>query len=62
MTELSVKSTPALQETQVRFLGQEDPQEKDVATHFNILAWTIPWTEGPGRSQSMGSRELDMTE
>ena len=51
-----------MQETQVRFLGQEDPQEKDVATHFNILAWTIPWTEGPGRSQSMGSRELDMTE
>ena len=54
MTELSVKSTPAMQETQVRFLGQEDPQEKDVATHSNILAWTIPWTEGPGRSQSMG--------
>ena len=51
-----------MQETQVRFLGQEDPQEKDVATHSNILAWRIPWTEGPGRSQSMGSQELDMTE
>ena len=58
----SVKSTPAMQETRVRFLGREDPQEKEVATHSNILAWTIPWTEALGRSQSTGSQELDMTE
>ena len=43
-----------MQETQVRFLGQEDPLEKEMATHSNILAWEIPWTEAPGRLQSMG--------
>ena len=39
----------------VRTLGQEDPLEKDMATHSSILAWEIPWTEKPGRLQSMGS-------
>ena len=42
-------------------LGQEDPLEKGMATHSSILAWRIPWTEEPGRLQSMGSQELDMT-
>ena len=41
-----------MQETQVRFLGQEDPLEKEMATYSSILAWEIPWTEGPGRLQS----------
>ena len=43
-----VKNLPAMQETQVRFLGQEDSLEKGMATHFSILARRIPWTEGPG--------------
>ena len=46
----------------VRFLGQEDSLEKDMATHSSILAGRIPWTEEPGRLQSMGSRRADMTE
>ena len=57
----SVNHLPAMQETQVRFLSQEDPLEKEVATHSTILAWRIPWTEEPGRLQSMGSQELDTT-
>ena len=58
----SVKNLPAMQETQVRFLGWEDPQEKEMATHSSILAWEIPWTEKPGELQSMGSqKELDTT-
>ena len=57
----SMKNLPALQETWVQFLGQEDPLEKEMATHFSVLAWRIPWTEEPGRLQSMGSQELDMT-
>ena len=44
-----VKNLPAMQETQVQSLGQEDPLEKEMATHFIILAWRIPWTEEPGR-------------
>ena len=52
-----VKNPPALQETPVGFLGQEDPLEKDMATHSSILAWRIPWTEEPGRLQSMGSQK-----
>ena len=51
-----VKRLPAMQETWVRSLGQEDPLEKEMATHSSILAWKIPWTEEPGRLQSMGSR------
>ena len=49
-----VKNPPAKQETQVKSLGQEDPLEKEMATHSSILAWRIPWTEEPGRLQSMG--------
>ena len=48
-----VKNLPAMQETRVQFLGQEDPLEKGMATHSNILAWRIPWTEKPGRLQFM---------
>ena len=44
-----VKNLPAMWETQVRFLGQEDPLEKEMATHSDILAYIIPWTEEPGR-------------
>ena len=51
-----VKSLPATQETRVQSLGQEDPLEEGMATQSNILAWRIPWTEKPGRLQSMGSR------
>ena len=53
-----VKNPPALQETPVRSLGQEDPLEKGMATHFSILAWRIPWTEDPGELQSMGSQRV----
>ena len=53
----AVKNLPAMQETQVRFLGQEDPLEEGMATHSSILAWRIPWTEEPGGLQSMGSKE-----
>ena len=42
-------------------LGWEDPLEKEMATHSSIIAWRIPWIEKPGRLQSMGSQELDMT-
>ena len=50
------KNLPAMQETQVQFLGREDPLEKEMATHSSILAWRIPWTEEPGGLQSMGRR------
>ena len=56
-----VKNLPAMQETRVQSLGQEDPLEKDLATHSSILAWRIPWTEEPGGLHSMGSQELDTT-
>ena len=56
-----VKNLPAMQEKQVRFLGQEDPLEEGMATHSSILAWRIPWTEEPGRLQSMGLQESDTT-
>ena len=49
-----VKNLPAMQAIGVRFLGQEDPLEKEMATHSNILAWKIPGTEEPGGLQSMG--------
>ena len=55
------KNPPAMQETWVRFLGQEDPLEKEMATHSSILALKIPWTEEPGRLQSMWLQELEMT-
>ena len=54
----TVKNLPAMQETQVRSLGWEDPLEKEMATHFSILAWKIPWTEVSGRLQSMGSQRV----
>ena len=50
-----------MQETQVQFLGREDPLEKEMATHSSIPAWRISWTEEPGGPQSMGSHELDTT-
>ena len=53
-----VKNLPAMQETCVRSLGQEDPLEKGMATHSSILAWRIPWTEVPGGLQSMGSQRV----
>ena len=51
-----VNHLPAVQETQARFLGWEDTLEKEMATHSNILAWRIPWTEESGRLQFMGSQ------
>ena len=48
-----------MEETQVPFMGQEDPLEKKMATHSSILTWRIPWTEKPGRLQSMGSQASD---
>ena len=56
-----VKNLPAMPETWVRFLGQEDPLEKEMAIYSSILAWRIPWTEEPGGLQSMGSQESDTT-
>ena len=57
-----VKTLPAMQETQVRSLGREDPLEGEMATHSSILAWEIPRTEELGRLQSVGSQESDTTE
>ena len=54
-----VKNLPAIQETHVRPLGQEDPLEKGMATHSSIFAWRIPWTEEPAGLRSMGSQESD---
>ena len=57
----SVKNLPAMQKNWVRFLGQEYPLEKEMATHSSVLAWRIPWTKEPGRLQSMELQESDMT-
>ena len=57
----TVKNLPAVQETWVRSLGWEDPLEKRMATHLNILAWRIPWTEEPDRLQSVGSQRVGHT-
>ena len=54
----TVKHLPAMQETQVRSLGWEDPMEKEMATHSSIPAWRIPWIEEPGRLQAMGSQRV----
>ena len=51
---IGVQNPPAKQEMQVQSLSREDPLEKETATHSSILAWEIPWTEKPGRLQSMG--------
>ncbi|OJH16949.1 hypothetical protein BLX88_20985 [Bacillus obstructivus] len=53
-----VKNLPAVQETLVQSLGWEDTLEEGMATHSNILAWRIPWTEEPGGLQSMGSQRV----
>ena len=53
-----VKNLPVTQETRVRFLGQEDPLEKEMATLSNILSWRIPWTEEPGGLQSVGLQRV----
>ena len=53
-----LKHLPAVQETWVRSLGQENPLEKKMATHSSILAWRIPWTEEPSGVQSMGSQRV----
>ena len=50
-----VKRLSTMQETQVRSLGQEDPREQKMAIHSSTITWKIPWTEEPGRLQSMGS-------
>ena len=52
------KNLPAMQETQVQSLDQEDPLEKGITTHFSIPAWRIPWTEEPGELWSMGSQRV----
>ena len=52
----TVKRLPAMRETRVRFLGREDPLEKEMAIHSSTLAWKIPWTEEPDRLQSTGSQ------
>ena len=55
LVALMVKNLPAMQETQVRSLGCDDPLDKGMGTHSSILAWRISWTEEPGGLQSMGS-------
>ena len=54
----TVKRLPVMRETQVRPLGWEDPLEKEKATHSSTLGWKIPWTEEPGRLQSMGLQRV----
>ena len=53
-----VKNLPAMEETQIPFLGRDDPLEKEMASHFSILAWRAPWTEEPGRLQFMGLKRV----
>ena len=53
-----LKHLPAMRETWVRSLGQEDPLKKEMAIHSNTIAWKIPWTEEPGRLQSIGSQRV----
>ena len=54
----TVKHLPAMLETQVRYMGQEDPLEKEMVTHSGTLAWKIPWTEEPDSLQSMGLQRV----
>ena len=58
MVVQTVKHLPAIQETWVQSLGQEDSLEKEMATHSSTLAWKIPWMEEPGGLQSMGSQRV----
>ena len=53
-----VKRLPAMWKTRVQSLGWEDPLDKEITTHFSTLAWKTPWTEEPGRLQSMGSQRV----
>ena len=53
-----VKRLPAMRETQLQSLGWEDSLEKEMSTHYSTLAWKIPWTEKPGRLQSMGLQRV----
>ena len=53
-----VKNLLAVQETQVQYLGEEDPLEEEMSTHSSILAWKIPWTEEPDGLQSLGSQRV----
>jgi len=57
LSGLAVKNLPAMQETWVQSLGQEDPLEKEMATHSSIFAWRIPWSEEPSKLQSVGSQK-----
>ena len=57
-----VKSLPAMQKTKVQSLGQEDPLEKEMATHYSILAWKIPWMEEPGGLQSVRSQRTQLSD
>ena len=54
----TVKCLPTMGETWVQYLGQEDPLEKEMATHFSTFAWKIPWTDERGRLQFMGSQRV----
>ena len=54
-----MKSLPAIQEARLRSLGQEDPLEKEMATHSSILVWKIPWVQEPGGLQSTGSQRVE---
>ena len=56
----TVKHLPAMWETRVQFLGQEDPLEKEMAIHSSTRAWKIPWMEEPDRLQSMGSQRVNL--
>ena len=62
MVKKKKKNLPAMQETWVQSLGQQDPLEEGMATQSSILAWRIPWTEEPGKLPSMGLKESDMNE
>ena len=57
-----IKNLPAVRETWIQSLSWEDPLDEGMATHSSVLAWRIPWTEEPGRLQSLGHKESDMTE
>ena len=61
ITSSVVKNPPAMQETQVQFLGWEDTPEEEMTIHSSILAWGIPWIEEPGQVQSMRVTKPDMT-
>ena len=54
----TIKTLPAMQETQAQSLGREDPLTKDMALHSSVLAWKIPWTEEPGELQFMGLQRV----